>query len=108
MKCRTECKSYELSHLFGLSIPQYGLEVDVPVQEIMDWFVPESVEFFVGCAVPPVIVELSVGKQSQFGKNIGHVLEHDIEEKDLDDGVGDYGPEQEFKKTDFLSLMYVD
>lgn len=88
--------------------PQNGLKIDVPIEEVVHRFVPESVELLIGCAVPPVIVELSIGKEGKLSKDIGHVLEYDIEEQYLHDGVGDDGSEQKFKETDLLPLVNVD
>ena len=60
MKKGAEQESRDLGHRFALFVFYHEFEVDVAVEEEMNWFVPFTVELLVSVTIPPVLVKLSV------------------------------------------------
>lgn len=88
MQYRTEYKGEQLCHIFWPPMSLQRLQIDMPIQEVMHWFIPKAVELLIGRGIPPVIIELPIGKASELRKHVGNVFEHYIEQDDFDHEEG--------------------
>lgn len=79
MQTSAKPEGQQLSQVLGAAVSLDGLQVYMPIQETVHWFIPQPVEFLKSGGIPPVLIELPVSKLRQLPKHIGDVLEHNVE-----------------------------
>ena len=66
----------------------------MPIEEVVNRFVPLSIELFKGERVPPILVKLSTIQPCYFCEEVAHVLEDQVEAKDDEAGAGKHEPQE--------------
>lgn len=62
------------------------------IEENVNRLVPFSIKLFVGVAIPPIFIELSMVQSSDFSEEIAHIFEDQIETKDQKGCAGQHKP----------------
>ena len=96
MEAGTEEKDTGLCEGFTFFPSNYGLEVDMSIEKIVNWFVPFPVELLKSERIPPILIELPVIQPCHFSKEITHIFEDEVETEDDEGSAWNHQSQHKF------------